>query len=191
MHRNEGVARTPELCCCLRFSRHDAAGQARLAGGSSRQRALPAEPSWPECPRCWHTWLPVSLFPLPSGACRTWRLRFLQTPVAVPPWRGLVPRKPTLCCSWPPWIATLQAEGTEASPQLCPTEMCGLLFCRNQEDLSNLCYCCPHMEMLSTRIRGSGDGLWGKMSLHLAEQRYFSEMGIPVCSQHCLMPTMA
>lgn len=67
MHCNEGTARTPELCC-LRFSWHDAAGQARLAGEGSRRKALPTEPSWLKCLKCWPVWLPVSHFPLPSGA---------------------------------------------------------------------------------------------------------------------------
>lgn len=68
MHCNEGTARTPELCC-LRFSWHDAAGQARLAGESGRQKALPTEPNWLRCLKCWPVWLPVSHFPLPSGVC--------------------------------------------------------------------------------------------------------------------------
>ena len=68
MRCNEGTARTPELCC-LRFSWRDAAGQARLAGESGRRKALPTEPSWLRCLKCWPVWLPVSHFPLPSGVC--------------------------------------------------------------------------------------------------------------------------
>lgn len=48
MHCSEGTAQTPELCC-LRFSRRDAAGQARLTGESDWQKAMPAEPNRIRC----------------------------------------------------------------------------------------------------------------------------------------------
>lgn len=68
MYCNKGAARTPELCC-LRFSWCGAAEQARLTGESGKQKALPTEPSWLRCLKCWPVWLSVSHFPLPSGVC--------------------------------------------------------------------------------------------------------------------------
>lgn len=68
MYCNKGTAWTPELCC-LRFSWHDAAEQARLTGESGKQKALPTEPNWLRCLKCWPVWLPVSHFPHPSGVC--------------------------------------------------------------------------------------------------------------------------